>query len=162
MHDIQLLPGVFKNIKYWLLISKIQSNERCITIFWNSFSFCAFEGHMMPGRPKSCSWHVLLIYYARCKTKTFLTNLKRRCLKKGHKNCMLEGCQAISLSQPDLNHSNRNRLLRGTRGLLALFSRQKKCPNHFNCITRLSVSTCNKILQYMAGKPQYTWENGKL
>ena len=75
---------------------------------------------------------------------------------------MLEGCQAISLSQPDLNHSNRNRLLRGTRGLLALFSRQKKCPNHFNCITRLSVSTCNKILQYMAGKPQYTWENGKL
>ena len=75
---------------------------------------------------------------------------------------MLEGCQAISLSQPDLNHSNRNRLLRGTRGASGPFLKTKKCPNHFNRITRLSVSTSNKILQYVAGKPQYTWENGKL
>ena len=78
---------------------------------------------------------------------------------------MFEGSQApsaISLSQPDLNPSNRYRLLRGTRGAPRHFFKTKKVQNYLDCITRLSASTSDKILQYMAGKPQYTAERGEL
>ena len=81
---------------------------------------------------------------------------------------MLEGCQAkadnffVKEFQPNLNPNNGNRLLRGTREASGPFLKTTKCPNHFNCITRLSVSTSDKILQYMAGESQYTGKKGEL